>query len=262
MLKRTLLVSLALVPVLYGQTIRVAVLAFRDYSGEFGEFTEGLPDLLSTKIAATGDAMVIERAQIDMVLQEQGLSRTKEFDPETAVRVGKLLGVEAVVLGGVYTSGDELEIAARVVTTQTGEVRSGYSVRGSRTGSHFDLIDELAQKVTLAWSAILRVRSNPTDASVLINGEPRGSTPVSLAGMKSGSYTIRVTRSGYDDWTQTVSLSRGDDRTVTAQMKEEYRAPQPAPQPKEKWYDNCFVQVLLSIPVWVLVIYLISAAAS
>jgi curli biogenesis system outer membrane secretion channel CsgG len=44
---------------------------------------------------------VIEREKLGMVLKEQGLGASSAVDPQTAARVGKILGVKYVVTGGV-----------------------------------------------------------------------------------------------------------------------------------------------------------------
>jgi len=57
------------------------------------EFSEN--PLLSSKFS------VIERDKLNLVLKEQGLAQTGAVDPATAAKVGKLLGVKYIVLGGV-----------------------------------------------------------------------------------------------------------------------------------------------------------------
>jgi hypothetical protein len=47
---------------------------------------------------------VIERAQLDKVLSEQGLQMSGIADPTTASKIGKIMGVDAVVLGNVTMS--------------------------------------------------------------------------------------------------------------------------------------------------------------
>ena len=44
---------------------------------------------------------VIERERLDMVMQEQGLSTAGALDPQTAARVGQILGVRYIVTGGI-----------------------------------------------------------------------------------------------------------------------------------------------------------------
>jgi curli biogenesis system outer membrane secretion channel CsgG len=51
--------------------------------------------LLSSKFS------VIERDKLNLVLKEQGLAQTGAVDPATAAKVGKILGVKYIVLGGI-----------------------------------------------------------------------------------------------------------------------------------------------------------------
>src|SRR5437867_918084 len=44
---------------------------------------------------------VIERDKLNLVLKEQGLAQTGAVDPASAAKVGKILGVKYVVLGGI-----------------------------------------------------------------------------------------------------------------------------------------------------------------
>src|SRR3954469_6454326 len=51
--------------------------------------------LLSSKFS------VIERDKLNLVLKEQGLAQTGAIDPATAAKVGKILGVKYIILGGI-----------------------------------------------------------------------------------------------------------------------------------------------------------------
>ena len=60
-------------------------------------------DLLTQSLVARG-ADVVERQQLSSVMQEQSLSSSGSFDPATAKKLGKLLGVDALFLGTVAES--------------------------------------------------------------------------------------------------------------------------------------------------------------
>src|SRR5713226_7500938 len=49
----------------------------------------------------SGKFSVIERDKLNLVLKEQGLAQTGAVDPATAAKVGKILGLKYIVLGGV-----------------------------------------------------------------------------------------------------------------------------------------------------------------
>jgi len=58
-------------------------------------------DLLITRLVEDGRVRVIERSAIDKLLAEQNLSNTERGDPQTAAKLGKLLGVDAIILGTI-----------------------------------------------------------------------------------------------------------------------------------------------------------------
>jgi curli biogenesis system outer membrane secretion channel CsgG len=57
------------------------------------EFSEN--QLLASKFS------VIERDKLNLVLKEQGLAATGAIDPSTAAKVGKILGIKYIVMGGI-----------------------------------------------------------------------------------------------------------------------------------------------------------------
>src|ERR1700745_3438111 len=54
-------------------------------------------DLLITKLVQDGNVSVIERNAIDKLLAEQNLTNSDRTDPVTAAKLGKVLGVEAII---------------------------------------------------------------------------------------------------------------------------------------------------------------------
>jgi curli biogenesis system outer membrane secretion channel CsgG len=58
-------------------------------------------DLLIVKLVQQGDVSVIERNAIDKLLAEQNFSNTDRTDPVTAAKLGKILGVDAIILGTI-----------------------------------------------------------------------------------------------------------------------------------------------------------------
>ncbi|HZS54467.1 MAG TPA: CsgG/HfaB family protein [Bryobacteraceae bacterium] len=58
-------------------------------------------DLLITKLVQDGSVVVIERDALNKVLAEQNLTNSDRTDPRTAAKLGRILGVDAIVLGSV-----------------------------------------------------------------------------------------------------------------------------------------------------------------
>jgi curli biogenesis system outer membrane secretion channel CsgG len=49
----------------------------------------------------SGKFSVVERDKLNLVLKEQGLAQTGAVDPASAAKVGKILGVKYIILGGI-----------------------------------------------------------------------------------------------------------------------------------------------------------------
>ena len=96
--------------------VRVAVLDF-DYAtvqtnsaALFGtniDVGKGITDLLVTNLVKDGTYSVIERAALDKVMKEQNFSNSNRADPTSAAQLGKLLGVDYVIVGSITEFGNE-----------------------------------------------------------------------------------------------------------------------------------------------------------
>ncbi|UPT73804.1 MAG: hypothetical protein M0D55_18460 [Elusimicrobiota bacterium] len=80
----------------FAKVKRVAVVGFSDYGG-FGGSGELLAGAFEQELLAAGYSLV-ERAQVDKLLREKGLTAS---DPKDAKRAGKLLGVDALLFGRI-----------------------------------------------------------------------------------------------------------------------------------------------------------------
>ena len=100
----------------------------RDYDG----LTKGVPDFLVTEMASNPNIRVIERDQVQKLIDEQKLTSGGQVDRETAVKVGKLLGAQHMIFGGFMADPKgNFRIDARAVNVEIGRDR----VHGPRAGS-------------------------------------------------------------------------------------------------------------------------------
>jgi curli biogenesis system outer membrane secretion channel CsgG len=96
------------------QKKRVAVLDF-DYGtvrsyvtaiwGSDQDVGKGVADLLVQKLVQDGKYRVIERKQLDKILAEQNFSNSDRADPSTAAKIGRVLGVDAIIVGSITKFG-------------------------------------------------------------------------------------------------------------------------------------------------------------
>jgi len=68
---------------------------------------KGVTDLLVTMLVKDGTYSVIERKALDKILAEQNFSNSDRANPMSAAKLGKLLGVDAIVVGSITEFGND-----------------------------------------------------------------------------------------------------------------------------------------------------------
>lgn len=76
----------------------------------------------------------------------------------------------------------------------------------------------LGQPEPARSSGKLTVRSNVYGDTVLINGKPYGSSALEVE-LSPGTYEVEVTKSGFQNWRQSIYITRGSDQTIVAQLQ-------------------------------------------
>lgn len=118
-----LLVSFAEVS---AQEKRIAVLPFKNLmqKQDINYLSEGIAATITAKLGGMRGISVVERSQLEAAFKEMGLQKAGVVDEKTAVKAGKILGVDIVVIGEFQVAGDQVRISARFVEVQTGKVVS------------------------------------------------------------------------------------------------------------------------------------------
>ena len=68
---------------------------------------KGISDLLVTDLVKDGTYSVIERKALDKILTEQNFSNSDRANATSAAKIGKLLGVDAIIVGSITQFGNE-----------------------------------------------------------------------------------------------------------------------------------------------------------
>ena len=115
----------------------------RDYDG----LSKGLPDFLITEMSSNSAIRVVERDQVQKLLDEQKLVGAGQVDRESAVRVGKLLGAQHMIFGGFMADAKgNFRIDARAVNVETGALEFTDRVQ-DRSENILGLIGQLASRL-------------------------------------------------------------------------------------------------------------------
>jgi TolB-like protein len=101
----------------------IAVVDFNDLQGNITELGRFLAEEFSTALVTTGKGFeVVDRTHLKSILAEHKLSFTGLIDPQTARKLGKIAGVEAIVTGTITPFGDSVRLSVKVLVTDTAKV--------------------------------------------------------------------------------------------------------------------------------------------
>ena len=106
----------------------VAVMDFTGFMlGEAGNSVnlgKAVSAMLVTEFSGRDGIQVVERQDLNALLQEQRLALSGRVDESSAVEIGKLLGAQYMFYGQVASIADNLRIDIRAVDVETSEVVS------------------------------------------------------------------------------------------------------------------------------------------
>ena len=110
----------------------------------------GLQQALINELSVNTNLRMIDRSVIKDLLAEQDLGASGRVDPQTAARIGKVVGARYVVTGGFIDMsglGGDFQMTTRIVDVETGEVVKSAKVEGQKK-KLFPLIVDMATSVT------------------------------------------------------------------------------------------------------------------
>lgn len=127
---------------------RIAVIYFENTSGDatLDKLKKGIADMMITDLSNINMISIVERDRLEEILKEQKLNNSKDFDPNTASKLGKLLGAEIILTGGYFEMMGSLRVDARFIDVQTGKILKSDGVDGT-TSSFFKLQKQLTWKI-------------------------------------------------------------------------------------------------------------------
>jgi len=120
----------------------VAVMDFESIGGD-PHLGPGVAENLRTALLQTGQFRVIERSALQKVLEEQKLQVTGLISPESAVKLGKLVGARLIVVGSVVKFANTYTLNVRFIDAET-----GVAIRAEKVQAGFEAeIPEMVDKV-------------------------------------------------------------------------------------------------------------------
>ena len=138
---------------------KINKIAIFPFSGN-AELGAGLADLIALNLFEN-NIIVIERNEVQRILSEQGLSQSGLLDNTKVIQTGKLLGVDAIMLGtavfkrvswyyqGQFIIKDGIGNATiRLIDTKTGALIGGIKFKNGQGVLTFKEMEDVAQQIS------------------------------------------------------------------------------------------------------------------
>ena len=113
---------------------------------DYQALRRGLASMTINELTANNTIRVVERAQLQQILQEQNLGREGRVDPSTVSQIGRLIGARYMVTGTLYDVRGDVRIDARLFDTETSQILKTYRVQG-RLDNVFELVTNLSSQL-------------------------------------------------------------------------------------------------------------------
>ncbi len=152
LVRAALMLATAATPMLAQAKPVIAVLYFDNNSigkdhADYDGVGKGIADMLITDMASNPNVRIVERERIQSLLVEQNLTRQGTIDPQTAIRLGKIIGAQYMITGGFMSDGrGTYVLTARAINVETSAITN--PVRLSSKGDDvLALIGQLSTKL-------------------------------------------------------------------------------------------------------------------
>lgn len=156
---------------------------------------KGISDMLIDKLVNDGSFRVIERNQIDKILNEQNFANSNRADTATAAKIGHILGVDAVITGDITQFGRDDQ--NKNVGGMLGKWGSGYGLGGVGTQKSKAVVQITARMIDTSTGEILASASGKGESA-------RSGTMLGGAGAGTGGFGGGGAGMGSSNFAQTI----------------------------------------------------------
>jgi TolB-like protein len=114
---------------------------------EFDNISTAVQDLLITDMASNAKIRLVDRAHIAEIQAEQNMVKGGMIDPQTAIRVGRIMGAQYAVTGGWIADKDGKAIlTGRTIDIETSQIGNPQKIEG-KADNVLAMISDLSTKL-------------------------------------------------------------------------------------------------------------------
>lgn len=227
------------------RTKKVVNIAVSDLVGK--GVTQPEADLITEQVRAsllgTGSFKVMERSMMDQIMKEQGFQQSGSCDnSECMVSVGRILGVQNLVVGSVGQVGHIFMINVKLVDVGTGEVLNSMTETCECTIEQLlkatpgKVAASLDYEVRKSVAGTMQISSQPAGATVFLDNREVGATPFKSSLLDPGGYSLALVMPDWKRIDRIVQVETGRELALnlTMERSDEWIASQKAAEERAR----------------------------
>ena len=186
------------------------------------ELANNLTELLIASVAEQIDAAIIGKEEFQAILQRQDEESLDCLETQACLgRVAVQLGLSEVISGTIGHRDNHFALHLGRTDVTTGEMitRVFLEVPGGLS----ELLEALRAAVPQLFEVPpevggLTISCDLEGASVRLDGEPVGRTPLDQLEVAAGSHQLEVTAEGYRPWSTTIEIEAGESTQLVVDL--------------------------------------------
>jgi curli biogenesis system outer membrane secretion channel CsgG len=193
-------------------TTRMGLMKFESARSQYGDLgaivTDNLLDLLASKAASLEFFEVIDRNQVDQVINEQQLALSGLMDESTTADIGELQGVDVLLVGNITKNFIDRQKSGPETKTYSKSVKVGTETYLDSKGK------EKTRDVMQTVNVEAKIHTKRAEA--IVGGSFK------VLDVKSGQLLLAGTATGSDDWSiDWIGEYTGDARALPSLARKE-----------------------------------------
>jgi TolB-like protein len=135
-----------------GKPKTIAIMDFGNTTGDkkLTQWAKDYAEVLFLKLSRDERFKLVERKEIDKILEEVELNRSGYVDTKNAIKIGRMLGAQVMVLGVLLEINSNLRIDIHLVEPESGKILKADVIEGTR-----DNLKEMEKELTRVISTAL-----------------------------------------------------------------------------------------------------------
>jgi TolB-like protein len=128
---------------------KIAVFPFKNLSNweNWFNLAETMSDMIITKLINSKKFEVIERSQIDKIMEEKSLGQSGVIEQAEAIQAAKVAGADLLLIGSASIINGKIEVDARVINAASGSALTASNSSGFDVTNLRPLADDIVSKI-------------------------------------------------------------------------------------------------------------------